>query len=302
MKVLVTGSTGFLGRHLIKKLNEINFEVFVSNQKIANLNDVKNLYIYNNIKFDYIFHLAVDTKPGKYLIENKGDQWLKNQIMNTNILLYWKEYQSQAKMIAMGSSGCYSEDYIDDMREENYLLGEPEKELYTYAMTKRMLLIGLKSLQNQYGLKWLYFVPSIFYGPEFDLDDGHFIFDLIRKIYKGKEINSDVEIWGDGNQRREMIYVEDATKIIIDLLSLENEILNLGTGKDYSINEYVELLCKKIGLDKKKLYHNTNKYSGIKYRKLNINKIIKNIGEIEFTSIDHGIEKTLSYYIKNIKL
>ena len=59
MKVLVTGATGFLGRHLIKKLKEINYDISISNTKIANLNDIANLSVYDDIKFDYIFHLYI---------------------------------------------------------------------------------------------------------------------------------------------------------------------------------------------------------------------------------------------------
>ena len=89
--ILITGNTGFLGGHLVKKISYHN--LYFYNSKIANLGDEKNLYIYNAIKFDYIFHLAVVTKAGAYCMKFKGDQWLYNQKLNTNILSYWKNYQ-----------------------------------------------------------------------------------------------------------------------------------------------------------------------------------------------------------------
>ena len=155
---LVTGATGFLGSHLTRKLEELGFKVYISNTRTANLMKVENLYIYNNIQFDYIFHLAAVTKAGDYCMHHQGDQWLSNQALNTNILQYWKEHQPQAKMVCMGTSCSYSPGV--PMSEENYLIGEPEPSLYTYAMTKRMLLIGLQSLQQQYDLEWVYFIPS----------------------------------------------------------------------------------------------------------------------------------------------
>ena len=139
--ILVTGATGFLGSHLIKKLKQLNYTIFISNTKVANLNNITNLKIYDDIRFDYIFHLAAVTKAGDYCLKHKGDQWLSNQTINTNILRYWKEKQPQAKMICMGTSCSYSPDL--PMVEENYLLGQPDEGLYTYAMTKRMLLVGL---------------------------------------------------------------------------------------------------------------------------------------------------------------
>ena len=169
-KVLVTGATGFLGRHLVKKLKSLEYDVSISNTKFGNLNNIDNMKIYNTIKFDYIFHLAARTKAGDYTLYHKGDQWMNNQLINTNILCYWKEFQPQAKMVAFGTSCSYSPEYTN-LIEENYLDGIPDKTLYTYAMTKRMLLVGLKSLSEQYNLKWVYLIPSTLYGPEFELDD-----------------------------------------------------------------------------------------------------------------------------------
>jgi GDP-L-fucose synthase len=215
MKVLVTGATGFLGRHLTKKMKALNWEISISNSKVANLNKIENLFQYNEAKFDYIFHLAAVTKAGDYCIKHPGDQWIANQIINTNILNYWKDYQPQAKMICMGTSCSYAPGM--PMTEDNYLFGEPEPSLYTYAMTKRMLLVGLQSIQKQYGLKWTYFIPSTLYGPDFELDDNHFIFDFIRNCYNAKHNNEDYVLWGDGNQRRELIYVDDAVDAILNL-------------------------------------------------------------------------------------
>ena len=107
MKVLVTGATGFLGRHLTPKLNNLGWDIHVSNTKTANLNDINNLNVFNDIKFDYIFHLAAVTKAGDYCLKHPGDQWIKNQIINTNILAYWAQSQPQAKMVCMGTSCSY---------------------------------------------------------------------------------------------------------------------------------------------------------------------------------------------------
>ena len=192
MKVLVTGATGFLGKHLCSKLKERGVEVHISNTKIANLSKIENLYIFNNIKFDYIFHLAAATKAGDYCLTHQGEQWENNQLLNTNILIYWKDHQPQAKFISMGTSCSYPADL--PMTEENYLIGQPGNDLYTYAMTKRMLLVGLKAFQKQYGLRWLCFIPSTLYGPGFEEHDNHFIFDLVRKIYNGRHHDTEVEL------------------------------------------------------------------------------------------------------------
>jgi len=300
MKVLVTGATGFLGKHLIAKLEERGVEVHISNTAKANLMNVENLYIYNNINFDYIFHLAAVTKAGDYCLTHQGDQWLANQMINTNMLNYWKNHQSQAKLIGMGTSCSYSPGVA--MKEENYLLGEPESSLHTYAMTKRMLLLGLQSIEQQYHLKWLYFIPSTLYGPGFELDDNHFIFDFIRNCYNAKHKGEVWRLWGDGEQRRELIYVEDAVNAMLDLLSYENKVFNLGSGQDYTINEFAEKVCKIYEYDFNSLEHDMTKYVGVREKKIDTGKVLKFLGQETFlqTSLEDGLKNSIEYFKENI--
>lgn len=298
MKVLVTGATGFLGTHLVKKLKEIGYVVLISNTKTANLSNLDNLRIYDEIKFDYIFHLAAVTKAGDYCLKFKGDQWISNQIINTNILKYWKEKQPQAKMICMGTSCSYAPDVF--MTEDNYLLGQPDEGLYTYAMTKRMLLVGLKSLEEQYGLKWLYFVPSTLYGPDFELDDNHFIFDFIRNCYNAKCNNDEFVVWGDGHQRRELIYVDDAVSAMINLLGFDNQVFNLGSGIDYSINEFAKIVCEIYDYDYSQVKHDLTKYVGVKEKRIDTIKTENALGSssLNNTSLKDGLRIAINYFKK----
>jgi GDP-L-fucose synthase len=299
--ILVTGATGFLGSHLIKKLKQLNYTIFISNTKVANLNDIANLKIYDGIRFDYIFHLAAVTKAGDYCLKHKGDQWLSNQTINTNILRYWKEKQPQAKMVCMGTSCSYSPDL--PMVEENYLLGQPDEGLYTYAMTKRMLLVGLKSIEEQYGLKWLYFVPSTLYGPDFELEDNHFIFDFIRNCYNAKNKGNKFIVWGDGKQRRELIYVDDAIDAMITLMDSENEVFNLGSGQDNSINEFAKIVCENYDYDYNLVEHDLSKYVGVKQKKIDTSKIDLALfpKKLLNTTLEEGLKKTIKYFIKEYK-
>jgi GDP-L-fucose synthase len=294
---LVTGATGFLGSHLTRKLEELGFKVYISNTQIANLMKVENLYIYNDIKFDHIFHLAAVTKAGDYCMHHQGDQWLFNQALNTNILQYWKEHQPQAKMVCMGTSCSYSPG--TQMAEDNYLLGEPEPSLYTYAMTKRMLLVGLQSLQQQYGLEWVYFIPSTLFGPGFELDDNHFIFDFIRNCYNAKQGDGKFILWGDGEQRRELIYIDDAIDAMIALMDTENEVFNLGSGQDFTINEFARLVCEINDYDYALVEHDLSKYIGVLEKKVDTSKVLSYIEKEIYlkTSLQEGLQKSIDYFI-----
>tara|TARA_R110002020_G_C16187159_1_gene765258 strand:+ start:243 stop:1154 length:912 start_codon:yes stop_codon:yes gene_type:complete len=300
-EILITGATGFLGRHLTQALQNENFKITISNSKVNSLDNISNLKGLEET-FDYIFHLAAVTKAGDYCLRHQGDQWISNQKINTNILDYWKNYQPQAKMICMGTSCSYSPDL--PMVESNYLKGEPEEGLYTYAMTKRMLLTGLQSIGKQYGLKWLYFIPSTLYGPDFELDDNHFIFDLIRNCYNAKHKGDRFVIWGDGNQRRELVYVKDAVNIMLSLLQEENQIFNIASGKDYSINEFSKKVCELIGYEYNKVERDLSKYVGVKEKLIDTKKTQKALDEClvapATTPLEKGLKTAINYFTDNI--
>jgi GDP-L-fucose synthase len=292
---LVTGATGFLGRHLIKRLKLDNWIVYISNRKNANLDTYENLFVFNDIKFTHIFHLAANTKAGDWCKYNKGEQWITNQVLNTNILKYWVEFQPQAKMISFGTSCSYSPSN-SKLCESDYLIDQPDIDLYTYAMTKRMLYVGCKSLAEQYNLKYMHYVPSTLYGPNFDIEDSHFIFDLIKKIINGKYNGSLVELWGDGYQKRELVYIDDAIDIIMNTIHLNNEILNIAHGTDYTIRQFAEMICKHVKFMPDLIKYDTTKFTGVRRKLLSIDKLLSFLPEkFKFTDIKFGLFQTINY-------
>ena len=98
-----------------------------------------------DIKFDKIYHLATWTQAGDFSLYHSGEQWVFNQLINSNILFWWHNKQKQSKFVSIGTSCSYEE---GGSLDGNYLKGDPLKSLYEYGMSKRMLLIGQKSFAN----------------------------------------------------------------------------------------------------------------------------------------------------------
>jgi len=293
MNILITGHRGFVGRHLKKGLfDKLSLKkIFVSDSSRLNLLEPLDHSIIN-CELDYIFHLAAWTKAGDFCLHHPGEQWINNQKINTNILCYWKEYQPQAKMIAFGTSCAYPPEKAKT--EDNYFDGVADKDLFTYAMTKRMLLTGMQAFAKQYDMKFLYFIPNTLFGTDFDIDDSHFIFDLIKKICAAKyEEKKPVTLWGSGDQCRELIYVKDAIDLIIDSLHLNNEIINLGTGKERSIKEYARMICDYVEYNYEEIEFDTSAFEGVKSKYLPPNKIIGSCGK---TPLEDAIKETIDYY------
>ena len=301
-KIFITGGNGFLGKFLISFLKRKGYRIKSPSSKECDLFDDRSLKKYKQ-KYDYIFHLAAWTQAGDFCLKYPGDQWIKNQKINTNILTWWKDKQPQAKLIFIGTSCSYDEN--GDFKESSYLKGDPIESLYTYAQTKRMLLNGAISLQKQFNLKWLCLVPSTLYGANYH-DDGrqmHFIFDIIRKIILGKKKGYKVKLWGNGEQKREIIHVNDFIECMYYLRNVKNQVINIGSKKEYSIKNFAKIICDYVGYDFGKIVFDKNKYVGSKGKKLNITKIQKYIRDYKknLTEEKEGIAEVIEWFIRNKK-
>lgn len=299
MNILITGYSGFLGTELVKQLQALGHLLTKVNSKNGDLQIKDSLKPFNSNRYDLIFHLAAWTQAGDFCLYHPGEQWIINQQINTNVLQWWQADQPQAKLISIGTSCAYAESL--PLVEENYLKGEPIDSLYAYAMTKRMMQIGLLALQKQYRLQYLTVIPSTLYGPGYYREGKqmHFIFDLIRKILEAKFYGKPAVLWGDGNQKREIVYIADFVKILIELsLSRTNDLINIGSGEDYSIKEFAEKICEIVNYDPKKIQYDTSQYVGAKSKLLKIDKLQSWMNQIPFTPLHSGLQKTIEWFSK----
>ena len=297
MKILLTGASGFLGTSLCKALAIRGHELVQLNSKNCNLIVRDSLAKFNDFVFDQIYHLAAWTQAGDFCLSHQGEQWIINQQINTNLLAWWKEYHPQAKLLCIGTSCAY--DPNEELIEENYLKGTPIDSLFAYAMTKRMLYVGLRALNRQFGLKYLYIVPSTLYGPGYHTDGRqmHFIFDLIRKIIRGKLYDESVVLWGDGYQRRELIFLDDFVRIILALNDkCENELINAGAGEEFTIRHFANLICEKVDYNFDKIEFDESRYVGATSKCLKIDKLKRLVPDLELTPLKLGLEKTIEWF------
>jgi GDP-L-fucose synthase len=297
LNILVTGATGFLGTALSSQLEAQGHAVVRLSSKNCDLTRPDSLDRFNDRAYDQIHHLAAWTQAGDFCLHHPGEQWIINQQMNTHLLAWWHRHQPQAKLVCIGTSCAY--DPAMELVEENYLVGTPIESLFTYAMTKRMLYAGLLALQKQYGLNYLCLVPSTLYGPNYHTDDRqpHFIFDLIRKILRGKLYGEPVVLWGDGTQRRELMFLDDFVKIMLRLSADDNrDLVNIGAGEEFSIRQFAERICHKVGYDFHAVQFDTARYVGARSKCLVTRKLRTLIPDLALTPLEAGLTQTIEWY------
>ena len=223
-----------------------------------------------------------------------------NQRINTNVLDWWQASQRQAKLVCIGTSCAYAPD--SELVETRYLEGLPIDSLFSYAMTKRMLYVGLLSLHRQYQLPYLCLVPSTLYGADYHTDGRqmHFIFDLIRKITRAKRSGAPVVLWGDGHQRRELVLVDDFARLAVQLTqSVSNELINIGAGQEYSIRHFARVICEHVGYDPDLVRYDTTKYVGARSKCLSVEKLRRLVPSLSLTSLDEGLRRTIDWYCQH---
>jgi GDP-L-fucose synthase len=303
MDILITGATGFLGTALAAYLETLGHRVVRLGSRNCDLRRPESLHQFGDRLYDQIYHLAAWTQAGDFCLHHPGEQWVFNQQINTNVLSWWQQRQPQSKLIAMGTSCAYPCNH--ELIEENYLEGQPIDSLFTYAMTKRMLYVGLRALSQQYGLRHLCLVPSTLYGPGYHTDGRqmHFIFDLIRKILRARRDGTQPVLWGDGHQRRELVYIDDFVKAAVDLAgTVDDTLINIGAGEDFSIREFARMICDFTGYDFERIQFDTTRYVGAKSKCLSVAKLDRVLPHRAKTPLHQGLARTIEWFQEHLDL
>ena len=212
------------------------------------------------------------------------------------------------KLIFLGSSCIYPKLAPQPLKEEYLLSDYLEFTNEPYAVAK---IAGIKLCENyyrQYDSNFYSVMPTNLYGPNdnFDLKTSHVLPALIRKFneakYKGQK---EVVIWGTGRPLREFLFVEDLAAAIIFLLEnidakdiYEKGIshLNIGTGKDLSINELANLVAEIVGF-KGKIVNDVSKPDGTPRKLLDVSRI-NSLGWKYKTELKDGIDQTYDFFMK----
>lgn len=302
MRVLVTGGTGMLGEAMYRKAKKGNW-YYASSGEYDLTSSEETRKMYYDIHPDVVIHLAarVGGVNGNYT--RQADFFYENLHINMNVLKY-AHINNVSKVISMLSTCIYPDNVTYPITEDQLHNGEPHFTNYGYAYAKRMLEVQSRTLRAQYGRKYISLVPSNMYGPEdnFDLEDGHFVAAVVRKICDAKR-NKDprVTFWGDGTPLRQFTYVDDMAEAIIWAIDGYDSPLPLNICNDIenSIAYAVETAADIVGY-KGEIVWDTTKPIGQYKKTVSTHRLHVGAGYTKgFTRLREGLEKTCSWYQDN---
>jgi GDP-L-fucose synthase len=269
--ILVTGSTGMVGRSLIPALSVLGVEILAPTRKeldCENRAAVEKYFVEHKPVF--VYHLAAKVGGISANIDDPTGFYFSNMQINLNVLSAAQKAGVKS-LIYLGSSCMYPKDR-ELLKENDFLTGQLESTNEGYAFSKLAGMLHCKYMNQQYGLNYKVLVPSNLYGEHgtFDVNKSHLIPAVIRKVHEAKVSSSkSVEIWGDGTARREFMYVGDLVSALVKAYEDYNTlpfVMNLGLGHDYSVNEHYRVAAEVIGY-RGEFTHDLNRPVGMK-RKL----------------------------------
>ncbi len=252
-KILILGSGGLLGSAVKRILIRRGYNNILSpRSKELNLLDKRDIekYLENNLP-EHIFMVAGLVGGIMGNKKRPADFLYQNSIMILNLLESIKEKSPKSKLLYTGSTCIYPKENPQPIKEERFMAGKLEETNKGYAVAKGMGVVACQLYRKQYGIDTICAMPTNLYGlrDTYDLENGHMIPTLIKKFLLAKKNNSKVILWGTGSPRREALYSEDCAEALIYLMGhySSKEIVNIGTGFDYSIKEIVEIISGEIG-------------------------------------------------------
>ena len=297
-KIMVTGGTGLVGKHLKDILPNANY---LGSSPWGLLYPERVSSMLSMFEPDVVIHLAARVGGIMDNINHPVEYLEENTLMNTNLLRACHKHNVD-RVISIGTT-CMYPDIVDEypMKETELFNGPPPPDNFAYAMSKRLMAAQINSYKKEYDKKWSYLIPCNLYGEhdKYEEHHSHFVSALIKKI---KEATDSVEIWGTGKPLRQFMYAGDLARVIKYMI--ENDIVdNFNVAPDYvhSIEEITKIGMEACGKGDLEITYDGTKPDG-QYRKdVDSSKLLSAMKDFEFTSLGNGIGKVYEDYCERHK-
>lgn len=277
-RIFVAGHRGVVGSAIERRLREAGFTDLIlrcrSEVDLQSREQVESLFASTTPEVVVIAAARVGgiaanmASPVEFLVENL-------EIQN-NLMLACHRYGVETTMF-LGSSCIYPREAPQPMKERYYMHGPVEPTNESYAVAKIAGIRLAQSLHTQYGMRVLCPMPCNVYGPgdHFEFERSHVVSALVRRFVEARDDRTpSVTVWGSGNARRELLHTDDLADACLFLLERYDrpDIINVGSGKDFTIRELAETIADIVGYEGEILW-DTSKPDGMPQKLLDVSRL-----------------------------
>src|SRR5215467_11650369 len=300
-RVLVTGGSGFLGRHVVAALKKHGCRDVVVVRKtqhdLTREPDVKRLF--DDTKPQVVIHLAAIVGGIGANRDNPATFFYQNVMMGA-LTMEYARLAGVEKFVGVGTICEYPKVAPVPFLERDLWNGYPEETNAPYGIAKKMLLVQGQAYRQQYGFRAIHLLPVNLYGPHdnFDPASSHVIPALIRKFLEAAgRADRTVVCWGTGRATREFLYVEDCARAVVDATERydEPEPVNIGAGFEISIRDLAHLIAELTGF-RGEIAFDPGKPDGQPRRSLDVTRARDAFGFTASTGFRDGLARTIAWY------
>jgi len=276
-KIYIAGHNGLVGSAILRRLKQQGYKkiITIDRSKLDLTNQLKVYKFLKKQKPNFIF-LAAAKVGGIYSNNKYRAEYIYSNLSIQNNVIHSAFQNGIKNLIFLGSSCVYPRNCPQPIKEKYLLDGKLEKTNDAYAIAKIAGIKMCESYNDQYKMNYKCIMPTNTFGPNDKYDDlnSHFLPALIKKVYNiKKNKKTKLTLWGNGLAKREIIYVDDIADACIYFMKkkIKENVINIGTGKDYNIKSYAKLILNLIYPKQKvKIVYDKTKPNGTPRKVLDI--------------------------------
>ncbi len=296
-KIFIAGHNGMVGSAIKRKFQQKGFKKIITiDKKKLNLINQKEVFNFLKKKKPNLVILAAAKVGGIVANSLFKESFIYENLQIQNNVIHGSYKAGIKNLIFLGSSCIYPKFSKQPIKEKYILTGALEETNDAYAIAKIAGIIMCNNYSKSYKLNYKCLMPSNMYGPNdnYDLQNSHFFAALIRKIFEAKISNKKtIKVWGSGKVFRELLFVDDFADAVYFFLNkkIKESFINIGSGKDHSIEWYAKYIMKKMSV-KLKIEYDRTKPDGVPKKLLDVS-LANRYGWKSKTNLNEGFIKTL---------
>jgi len=301
-RVFVAGHSGLAGSAIWRRLGKEDCELQGVRSVEVDLRRQDQVETWFAKNRPEVVYLAAATAGGIHVNYGRPAEFIYDNIAIQNAIINASHKFGVEKLCFLGSSCIYPRLAEQPMVEEALLTGPLDKHNIWYAVAKIAGLMMIDGYSRQYGCNYISVMPANLYGPgdKFTPENSHVVAALIDRIHHAQEAgDATVTVWGTGRVRREFIHCDDMADACVHLMDHYNspDIVNVGTGVDYTITELAENICEVVGYGGEIVY-DTSKPDGMPRKVVDVTRL-SSLGWNSKIPFKVGLAETYQWYLTN---